>query len=162
MVDITEISAVVAAIGVLVGVVFTVLELRHLRKQRRTDLVVRLYSAFTSDDFLAALMKTRSLEFKDYRDFIKRDGPSLETPVKLAIFKVANFYDEIGMLLHSELVDADLVAKFVRPGAIVSWNKLKPLIEGFREVFGYKYSTWFEYLYNEMMERDQQLASKTA
>ena len=55
MVDITEISAIVAAAGVLVGVVLNVLELRHLRKQRQTDLVVKLYSAFTSDDFSESL-----------------------------------------------------------------------------------------------------------
>jgi hypothetical protein len=55
MVDITEVSAIVAAAGVLVGVVLNVLELRHLRKQRQTDLVVKLYSAFTSDDFLKSL-----------------------------------------------------------------------------------------------------------
>ncbi len=162
MVDITEISAMVAAAGVLVGMVLTVLELRHLRKQRQTDLVVRIYSDFRSDDFLAALMKTRSLEFEDYRDFIERDGPSLETPAKLAIFKIANFFDEIGTLQHSGLVDADLVAKFMRPVTITSWNKLKPLIEGFREDFSYKFSAWFEYLYNEMKKREQQLASKTA
>ena len=42
MVDITEISAIVAAAGVLVGVVFTVMELRNLVKQRQTDLVTQL------------------------------------------------------------------------------------------------------------------------
>ncbi len=44
MVDLTEISAFVAALGVLIGVVYYVLEMRHREKMRKTDLVIRLYS----------------------------------------------------------------------------------------------------------------------
>jgi hypothetical protein len=44
MVDITEISAVVAAAGVLVGVVYYVLEVRHQTRIRQTDFITRLYS----------------------------------------------------------------------------------------------------------------------
>jgi hypothetical protein len=36
MVDITEISAIVAAAGVLVGVVYYVLDIRHQRQARQT------------------------------------------------------------------------------------------------------------------------------
>ncbi len=42
MLDIASISAVVAAGGVIVGVVFAVLELRNLVKTRQTDLALRL------------------------------------------------------------------------------------------------------------------------
>jgi len=37
MLDIPSISAIVAAVGVIVGFVFTVLELRNLVKARQTD-----------------------------------------------------------------------------------------------------------------------------
>ena len=43
MLDIPSISAIVAAIGVIIGVVFTVLEPRNLVKTRQTDLMIRLY-----------------------------------------------------------------------------------------------------------------------
>ncbi len=42
MLDIPSISAMVAAAGVIVDVVFYLLELRNLIKQRQTDLVTRL------------------------------------------------------------------------------------------------------------------------
>jgi hypothetical protein len=38
MVDITEISAVVAAAGVLVGVAYYILDMKHQRQVRQTDL----------------------------------------------------------------------------------------------------------------------------
>ena len=50
--DVASVSAVVAAGGVIVGVIFAVLELRNLVKTRQTDLALRLYSQFGSKEFL--------------------------------------------------------------------------------------------------------------
>jgi hypothetical protein len=74
MVDITEISAVVAAAGVLVGVALTVLELRHFFKQRQTQLVVELSSQTRSREYKEATMETLSADFNDYNDFVKKYG----------------------------------------------------------------------------------------
>jgi hypothetical protein len=43
MVDITEISAIVAAAGVLVGVVYYILDMKNQSRLRQTDLVLRLF-----------------------------------------------------------------------------------------------------------------------
>ncbi len=75
MVDITEISAIVAAAGVLVGVVYYVLEMRHQSKMRETDFVVRLYSTFGSKEFHEILKEVQTLQFIDYEDFVKKYGP---------------------------------------------------------------------------------------
>ena len=42
MVDITEISAIVAAAGVFVGVIYYILEIRHQTEIRETDLAIRM------------------------------------------------------------------------------------------------------------------------
>ena len=158
MVDITEISAIVAAAGVLIGVALTVLELRHLSKQRQTDFIERIYSVFIRDDFLEALLKIGNLEYADYKDFVKKYGPiSSDTPLNVALMKVCNFYDEVGTFVHEGLVDADMLSHFAQPSIIYLWNKLKPLIEGVRKEMGAPYFRWFEYLYNEMKKREQKL-----
>ena len=51
MLDIPSITAVVAAVGVTLGVTLAYLEVRTLVKQRQTDLVIRLYSTFGNRDF---------------------------------------------------------------------------------------------------------------
>ena len=51
MLDITQISAVVAAAGVLIGVIYYILDMRHQRQVRQTDLIMRLYSTFSSGNF---------------------------------------------------------------------------------------------------------------
>ena len=156
MVDITEISAMVAAVGVLVGVVLTVLELRHLRKQRQTDLLMRLYSVFSMDDFLEALLKVMNLKFEDYRDFVTKYGSiQSESPINVAIFKLANYFDGAGILLHKGLIDVSMASDFMVPATVTCWNKMKPIIEGLRQETGSKYFSWFEYLYNEMKKREQ-------
>jgi len=76
MVDITEISAIVAAAGVLVGVVYYILEMRHQNKVRQTDLVMRLYSTLGSKEFWEALTKFMMIEFEDYNDYRKKYVPS--------------------------------------------------------------------------------------
>jgi len=162
MVDIVEISAIVTAAGVLVGVVYYILEMKNQTRIRQTDLVVGLYSAFTSDDFQVALLKTMNLEFEDYKDFVKKYGSfSLETPVSVAVRKIVYYYSQVGILLRRGLVGADLVYEGMG-GVTMIWNKLEPLIEGYREHAGYNFGMWFEYLCNEMKKREQQLTSKTA
>jgi len=61
MVDVTEISAVVAAASVLIGVFYYALQMRHQEKMRKTDLVVRLYSTWVSKEFSEATLKTWNL-----------------------------------------------------------------------------------------------------
>jgi len=65
MVDISSISIVVAASSVVVGVIFAVLQLRNAMKQRRTELLMNVYSRFGSAEFASALERIRTSEYKD-------------------------------------------------------------------------------------------------
>ena len=157
MVDITEISAMVAAAGVLIGVVFAVLQLRDLVKTRHTDLVMRLYSTWQSKEFSEATLKVWNLEFKDYNDFVRKYGPWYsETEVYTAFRMVCNFFDGIGILLFRKLVDIEMVARLFTLSTKTTWEKVKPLVEGSRRhVYGPLVFEDFEYLYNEVKKREQ-------
>ena len=164
MVDIQTVSIAIASAGVFLAAMYYILQLRHQSKVRQTDHVVRLYSAFNSDDFLVSLLKVVNLEFEDYRDFVKKYGSLLsETPINVAIFKIANYFDEAGTLLHRGLIDADLVSEFLMLSTVMFWGKLKPLIQGFREDSDSRFFLyWFEYFYNEMKKREQKLQQSKA
>jgi hypothetical protein len=156
MVDITEISAIVAAAGVLVGVVLTVQELRHLVRQRQTDLVTRLsYDISTNREFLEAFADIFEVEFKDYDDFVKRYGRTISrNQVPMSFMMMGNFFEQIGVLFRNRLIDASLISQLF-PIDIV-WEKMKPLVEGMRkEYHNPGFFEWFEYLYNEMKKREQ-------
>jgi hypothetical protein len=147
--DIASISAVVAAVGVIVGVVFTIIELRNLTKQRQADLVIRLYSTMGSSSFQEVWEKTRDREYEGFKSYETKYG-----------FREANqigmFFEEVGVLLHRKLIDIDLVDDLFTAAVKMFWERMKPLVEDFRKernlptIF-----EWFEYLYDELQKREQ-------
>ena len=166
MVDITEISVIVTAAGVLIGVVYYVLEIRHQTKARQdmakttqADLLMRLYSTWGDEDLQKAAWTVGELKFKDFDDFVKKYAPGVSgTPAYVAVFRVGWFFNGIGVLLQSNLADIELIDRLFGYMAIWMWEILKPIVEGGRKAFNQPRSLeWFEYLYNEMKKREQKL-----
>ena len=154
MVGITEISAIVAATGVIVGFVFTYLQIRNLAKTRRTELRWRILQSTNSKEFLEAGMKVMDLEFKDQKDFEEKYG-GLDLRVEMAL--VLNLFDGIGELLRKGLADYETVSSMP---VIVMWEKMIPFVEGARKAYNDP-SWWanFEYFYNEAKRRKQRGAN---
>ena len=162
MLNIPSISAVVAALGVIVGVVFTVLELRNLVKTRQMGMLMRIYLTWGSEDMKKALGRFMALEIKDYNDFAKKYGlinSPKRSPVWVDIDRIGWFINGIGLLVHRKLADIETVDDLFGYGVINIWERMKPLVEGWRKQLNFPKSFgWFEYLYNELKRREQQLA----
>ena len=160
MVDIIEVSAVVTAAGVLIGIVYYLLEIRHQTQIRETDLQIRMNPVFnlTAIDWQQAWYKVSALEYKDYDDFVKKYGSIIdtETPTTMAILTQCNYFEAIGYLLKRNLVGIDYVYDCYADGAIMRWEKVRPVVEGMRKQFNTP-RVWepFEYLYNEIKKRQQ-------
>ena len=166
MVDITEISAMVAAAGVLVGVVLTVLQLRTFVKDRHVDLVFRMnpWLNVSGSELTDAIAKTWSLEYKDYDDFVERYGqfPS-ERPELKALQIVMNLFEGVGLLVKSNLLNINLAWNSWGGSCFLAWEKMKPWVEGLRRQFDMpELYCDFEYLYNEMKKREQKLKQSKA
>ena len=157
MVDITEISAIVAAAGVLVGVIYYVLEIRHQSRMKQTDLIMRLYSAYGNEEYSKAVIRYLATEYRDYNDFVEKYGPiNPEEPVQVAFRMIPMFYEGVGLLLYRKLVNPDLVYDLFN--VRMFWEKYKPYAEAIRKQFDEpRIYCWFEYLYNEMKKREQKL-----
>jgi len=160
MVDITEISAIVAAAGVLVGVIYYVQDIRHQNKVRQTDLTMRMYTSWVSEELTKPWLKVWNLEFTDYDDFKKKYGTYLsDNSENAALLSVLNSFLVMGLLLQKKLIDPEIVSHLP---VSMTWNKVKPLVEGIRKQFkAPSMYEEFEYLFNEMQKRQQQ-ASKPA
>ena len=158
MVDITEISAVVAAAGVLVGVIYYILDMRNQTRKRQTDLVMKLYSELGSKEYIEAYPKFFLLEFKDFEDFrdkyprVKFASSEAGTAYNMYCY----FFEKVGLLLHRKLIDIELVDDLFSIAIKSNWEKVKPIVEGRRKEWNTPaYWEWFEYLYNEMRKREQ-------
>jgi len=143
VVDITEISALVAAAGVMMGVFYYILDIRHQAKARQTDLIIRLYSLVGSKEFCEAFEKVYFREIKSSDDYLKKYGTVAE------INQVMSVYGALGMLLHKKLIDVNIINDLTGRTVIMMWEKLKPLWKPFMKERGVEWDS-FEYLYNEM------------
>jgi hypothetical protein len=152
VVDITEISAIAAAAGVLVGVVYYVLEMRHQTRLREMDLIMRVDDKY-ADRIEQCWQVIRKNEFKNLDDY--------EEKCPLEAAQVAGFFDGLGLLLRRGLADIDLISGLFLMEPY--WQKMKPFVEGVREKLkDPRAYINFEYLYNRWKKREQKFRSKGA
>jgi hypothetical protein len=163
LVDVYEISAVVAAAGVLVGVAYYILDMRNQTKIRKTDLFMRLWEFGTTDQMMGAFEKFYSLQFKDYKDYVAKYGSFLsENPTQRAVWRGLGFYSLLGVLVYKKLLDLELVYHLAGPEhTTMLYERFKPIIMELRRdlnepLFGMD----FEYLINEFA-RDYPQTIKT-
>ena len=159
VVDITGISAVVAALGVLIGVAYYILDMRSQTKIRKTDMLVKLYSRSTDSEFMDAYWKVLSLDVADYHDYVKKYGAlSSDSPMNRAFFTVVNFYQMAGALLLRKLIDLLTVYDFWGSrNPTMIFEKVKPIVLGLRREVDPELYKGFEYFAAELKREEPQL-----
>jgi len=144
MVDISTVSTVVAMVSVVIGVIFTVLELRHLARTRRTDVIMRMYERFSTKEWAENIMKVGAAKFENFDDYRKKYGFA-------EVLQVATFFDGVGVLLQQGLVDIDLVDSLFGTSVALMWEATCPVIHGIRESGNQPLMfSHFEYLYERL------------
>ena len=161
MVDIQTISIAVASASVVAGVVYYAFQLRHQARTRQTDLVMRLYATFSSNEFQDAWAKVRerASDFEsidDIYDFDKKFGLR-------EVNQVCLFFEGIGILLQRKLVDTRMIEDLFGGAVARAWEKVKTgVIKARQQLNDPTIYYYFEYLYKEMKKREQQLQPATA
>ena len=162
MLDIPSISAIVTAAGVLVGVVYYILEIRHQSRLRQTESVIRLSPWFNMNarEVQEAITQVCSIEYKNYEDYLERYS---EKPENMMLKILGNYFEGIGILVYRKLVKEDIVYDFWGEIIQSSWEKIQPLVTDMRKDLGdSNMFRFWEYLYNEMKKREQKLQQSKA
>ena len=126
MVDVQTISIAIASASVALAAIYYVLQVRHLSKMRRTDLVIRLYSVYASDSFQKEWHTFMTEETNDYATYRKKYG--------VEIAPCALFFNELGVLLNEKLIDIHLVDKLFGRVILYFWKRAKPLVDSGRKL----------------------------
>ena len=125
MIDLPSASAIVVAVSVVVGLIFTLMELRHMARTRRTEVIMRIYERFGSKEMIEALNKVGRLRLETQRP---------PTPEVLTAFaEVAVIFEGLGVLLDENLIDIKLVDSLFGPTLDTLWEPMNPMIRGMRE-----------------------------
>ena len=140
----------------LVGVICYILDMRNQTRTRHTELVMRLYATFSSDEFQDAwadvVNKPNELENSDNLSDLEKKVKNREGN------QVCLFFEGIGILLQRKLLDTKMVEDLFGGSVARAWEQVKTDVSKGRQRFNdptiYYY---FEYLYNEMKKREQRL-----
>jgi hypothetical protein len=154
MVDVQTVSIAIASASIVIAAIYYILQIRHQSKVRQTDLAMRMYTSWVSEELTKPWLKVWNLEFTDYDDFKKKYGTYLsDNTENAALLSVINSFLVMGLLLQKKLVDAEILSHLPIG---MTWNKVKPIIEGVRkETNDPSWYEEFEYLYNEIKKREQ-------
>ncbi len=146
VVDVQTVSIAIASASVVAGVIYYAFQIRQQTKIRQVDFITRMPSTFLSKEVMQTLATVRKTEFENYDDFEKKCGVEAR--------QVADFGENLGLLVKRKLVDISLVADRYEVKGV--YEKLKPWVEETRKrANNSRLYEWFEYLYNEMKKREQ-------
>jgi len=145
LIDVTDASAIIVAVSVVVGLVFTMMELRHLARTRRTDVIMRIYDRFATKEMVEAINSVGDL---------REESPVFPPKGGLTgVTQVAVIFEGLGVLLEQELIDIKLVNSLFGPTLVALWNPIQPLIKGMRQSLKEPFFfSHFEYLYQRLSE----------
>jgi hypothetical protein len=160
MFDVQTVSIVIASAGVLAGVVYYVLEIRHQSRLRQTESVIRLSPWFNmnAEEVQEAIATVCSIEYKNYEDYLEKySGKQEDKMLKI----LGNYFEGMGILVFRRLVEADIVYDFWGDIIKSSWDDVEPLIGEMRKDSGNaNMFRFWEYLSNEMKRRREKIQSK--
>ncbi len=152
MVDVQTVSIAIASAGVFAAAIYYILQIRRQIRARQTDLLIRLFIAYSNKEFVEAYRTVMKPEFKTYEDYF--------TQCPTEALQMGRFFEDLGVLLRRRLVDIDLISDLFTVDEL--WEKLQPATEELRRQRNNpSFLEWFEYLYNEKKKREQKLRSKT-
>jgi len=149
----------VEATGILIGILIAVIQLRNLNETRQTELFMNLYETFRSREFqkqYAEIIFQHT--WKDFDDWMEKYGPVTNIEAFSSWISVPAYFEGIGVLLNRKTIDINMVDDMLSTQILLLWEKIEPITKEYRK------STkrpqlweWFEYLYNKIKKREQQL-----
>jgi hypothetical protein len=90
-----------------------------------------------------------------YDDWLAKYGPDADIEAWANFNSVGFFFDGIGVLVHREMIDIQLVDDLMSSSIIWLWEKMEPIVVERRRVRNRpQIWEWVEYLYKELKARE--------
>lgn len=138
-----NIAEILGASTIVGGVVFALLQINQMRRQRRDAAAIAFIDSVQNGEFARAYL--RVLQLPDDISFaeLREREPKYE---EAAIFLATNF-ETVGLMVYRDLVDFEIVRDLIGDAVVAIWRKLRRWTFEMREqqhrdtVFD-----WFEWL----------------
>ena len=152
MLSISDDAAIISAIGVVLGVVFVVIQLRHMEMHRNLDISMKLFEWAESDRLRKAFRWIENeFQFQDYDKYKAQeatDSEASEYP-----HEATAFFEQIGFLVEKRFVDLDIIDDRLGSHIVSNWKTLEPWIMAVRqEKENNEFGRHFQRLYERTIE----------
>jgi len=128
----------IAAIGsfgqfvvVLAAAFFGFSQLKALHRQNELQATIPYFAYSRTEDFWAGFLIVRSIVYdgNDDPELLSQIAVGdLKDPRVLALLNLANFFNELGVLVQEEMIDATTVLAFFRGQIISTWQVFEPFL----------------------------------
>ena len=164
--DVSLVFGGIQTTAIVVGIVLALMELRHMREERKIELETRqaqlfmqVYDRFSDTDFAESYVDVMyRWNWTDYDDFLKKYGPETDAQAYTRFVTMPNFFQGLGVLLKRKLIDPAMVLDLM-PITITLWEKIRPFAEIRRKHLNNPllWKSW-QYLYDEVKKYEKQQA----
>src|SRR4051812_11610237 len=128
--------------AVVVGVLFGLVQLRHIRLHREIETAVELLHPLQAPDFAEAVLLVHALPPGLNEDAL-RDRLGVEFGTVLALLSV---FESLGPLIARGYIPMDMYAEYYRGPTLLCWNKLRAYIEARRRSDWPMLFEWLQWL----------------
>lgn len=141
--DAANIAELVGGIVVVGGLAFGIVQLIHLRRQRRDLAAIELAHSFSNPAFAHALQRVLDLQPGLTTDELQQ----LDDESRDALMLMSLTFESVGIMVHRRIVDIDIVWELMGGVVLAVWERLRPWAMYQRELSGReKFNEWVQWL----------------
>jgi hypothetical protein len=150
--SISDDAAVISAVGVILGIVFVVVQLRHMEMHRNLDISMKLFEWAEGDRLRKAFRWVENeFQFQDYQKYKAQEAKNSEANEHP--HEVTAFFEQVGFMVEKKFVDIDVIADRLGSHITSNWKKLEPwVIAQRKEKQDHSFGRHFERLYERTKE----------
>ena len=157
MITIEQVIYVLPILGLTASIFYYAMVLRNTQKARQIEML--MFRLKNSDSqWFKAWTSVLNINYENYDEWQEKYGRQSNPEAYADWIFVATIYNNIGLLLHQNQVDPDILFKQYTPASIVRiWRKYEKVVDARREVSNTELWKYFEYLYDESTKREPDL-----
>ncbi|MFB0557761.1 MAG: hypothetical protein ACETVY_01470 [Candidatus Bathyarchaeia archaeon] len=122
---------------------------------------MQLYDNFHKPEFFDKFTDILTWKLVNYDDFIRKYGWKTNPKAWNSLGSVAAFFEGIGVLVHRNLIDVNLVSELMSRHIVGFWEKNKPISIEMRKRLEPIVDVYLEYLYDRVRPIAEQRRART-
>ena len=152
MIDVQNISVIIAAVSVVFAVITWFHQNRENRKVQQTRLFMDLWDKFDNQIFWDNFYEIRNRwNWKNLDNFLQKYGRENNPEAWTKFLMVNAPWERIGILVRDGIISPKLVNHWIGGTITSNWERIEPIVKEYRDRYDfYTMFEWYEDLYYQL------------